>query len=166
MILGMSLHTFTLVHVLLSLAGLASGLVVVIGLLKGRRLDGWTAFFLATTVATSATGFLFPVDHVLPSHIVGVISLVVLALAIVARYPFHLAGAWRRVYVIGAVLALYLNAFVGVVQAFMKIPALKALAPTQAEPPFAIAQILVLALFVALGTFAVLRFRPQSAGPA
>src|SRR5712664_1752610 len=118
MILGMSLSTLTVVHVLLSLIGLGSGLVVVLGLLGGKRLDGWTALFLATTVATSATGFLFPFDHLLPSHIVGITSLLVLAVAILARYQFRLAGGWRRAYVVCAVLALYLNAFVAVVQAF------------------------------------------------
>ena len=164
MILGMSLSTFTLVHVLLSLIGLGSGVVVLFGLLGGKRLDGWTAVFLATTAATSLTGFLFPFDHLLPSHIVGIVSLLVLALAIVARYPLRLAGGWRRAYVISAVLALYLNAFVAVVQGFLKVPALHALAPTQAEPPFAIAQFLVLALFVVLGVFAARRFRPEPVG--
>ncbi len=112
MILGMTTSTFTFVHVLLSLVGIGSGFVVVFGLLTGKRLDGWTALFLATTVATSVTGFLFPFDHLLPSHKVGIISLVVLAVAILARYAFHLTGAWRRVYVISALVALYLNVFV------------------------------------------------------
>jgi hypothetical protein len=159
MILGMSIGTFTLVHVLISLVAIASGFVVLFGMLSGKRLDTWTALFLATTVATSVTGFGFPVDQLLPSHKVGIISLVVLALAIAARYFFHLAGAWRRVYVITAVIALYLNTFVGVVQAFLKVPALNALAPTQAEPPFAIAQGVVLLLFIGLGTLAAKRFR-------
>ena len=159
MILGMTMSTFTLVHVLLSLAGIGSGFVVIFGLLTGKRLDGWTALFLATTVATSVTGFLFPFEHLLPSHKVGMISLVVLAVAILARYAFHLTGAWRRVYVISAVVALYLNVFVAVVQAFLKVPALKALAPTQKELPFLVAQLVVIALFVALGIFAAKRFR-------
>src|SRR5271169_7111741 len=131
MILGMT--TFTFVHVVVSLAGILSGLVVAFGLLNGKRLDGWTAIFLTTTVATSVTGFMFPIDHLLPSHKVGLISLLVLAIAIAARYTFHLAGAWRRTYVVCAGLALYLNVFVAVVQAFLKIPALKELAPTQTE---------------------------------
>src|ERR1700689_2588714 len=129
MILGMTTSTFTLIHVLLSLVGIGTGFVVVYGLLTGKRLDGWTAIFLATTALTSLTGFLFPVEHILPSHIVGSISLVVLAVAIVARYALHLANAWRWIYVVCAVLALYLNSFVAVVQSFLKVPALKALAP-------------------------------------
>ena len=151
--------TFTLAHVVISLIGIGSGLVVSLGMLNGKRLDGWTGFFLATTVLTSATGFGFPFEHLLPAHIVGVISLVVLALAIFARYGRRLAGAWRRVYVIGAVVALYLNVFVLVVQLFRRVPALQALAPTQSEPPFAIAQLAVLALFIVLGVFATKRFR-------
>jgi len=161
MILGMTTSTFTFVHVLLSLVGIGSGFVVILGLLTGKRLNGWTALFLATTVATSVTGFLFPFDHLLPSHEVGLISLVVLGLAILARYGFHLAGAWRRIYVVGAVVALYLNVFVAVVQAFEKVPALKALAPNQKEAPFLIAQLVVLALFLGLGIAAVKRFRNE-----
>src|SRR5438874_5628148 len=107
MILGMTTSTFTLIHVLISLAGIGSGFVVVYGMLAGNRLEGWTKIFLATTVLTSVTGFLFPVEHLLPSHVVGVISLVVLTVAIVARYSLHLAGAWRWIYVVCAVLALY-----------------------------------------------------------
>lgn len=158
MILGMTTSTFTLLHVLISLAGIGSGFVVVYGLLTGKRLDGWTAIFLTTTVLTSLTGFLFPVEHLLPSHVVGSISLVVLAFAILARYALHLSHAWRWIYVVCAVLALYLNSFVAVVQSFMKIPALKALAPTQKEPPFLIAQLMVMALFIALGTLGVKKF--------
>ena len=166
MILGMSTSTFTLGHVLLSLVGIGSGFVVLFGLLARKRLDGWTALFLATTVATSVTGFGFPFDHLLPSHKVGIISLLVLALAIVARYPLRLAGAWRRVYVICAVIALYLDVFVGVVQAFLKVPALNAMAPTQSEPPFAVVQVFVLALFVGLGIVAAIRFRAEPVGTA
>jgi hypothetical protein len=161
MILGMTTSTFTLVHVLLSLVGIGSGLVVVFGLLNGRLLNGWTALFLATTVATSVTGFGFPFDHLLPSHIVGILSLVLLADAILARYAFHLAGAWRRTYVITAVFALYLNVFVLVVQAFEKAPALNALAPTQKEPPFLVAQLVVLGIFVALTILAAKQFHPE-----
>jgi hypothetical protein len=164
MILGMATATYTLVHVAISLVGIASGLVVLFGLIGGRRLEGWTALFLATTVATSLTGFGFPFDHLLPSHIVGIISLVVLGVAIVARYPLALAGRWRRAYVACAVLALYLNVFVLVVQAFLKVPALRAMAPTQSEPSFVVTQSTVLVLFVALGVVSSIRFRPET-GP-
>jgi len=161
MIFGMTTSTYTLVHVLLSLVGIASGLVVVFGLLTGKRLDGWTALFLATTVATSLTGFGFPFDHLLPSHKVGIISLVLLAFAILARYAFHLRGVWRRIYVTTAVAALYLNVFVGVVQAFLKVPALHALAPKQTEPPFLITQLVVLVLFIVIGIMAAKRFHGE-----
>ena len=161
MIFGMTTSTYTLVHVLLSLAGIASGLVVVFGLLTGKRLDGWTALFLATTVATSLTGFGFPFDQLLPSHKVGIISLAVLAVAILARYAFHLRGVWRRIYVTTAVAALYLNVFVGVVQAFLKVPALHALAPKQTEPPFLVTQLVVLVLFIVIGIMAAKRFHGE-----
>jgi hypothetical protein len=164
MILGMSTSTFTLLHVVVSLIGIAAGFVLLFGLLSSRRLDGWTALFLATTVLTSVTGFLFPFDQILPSHIVGIISLVVLAVAIVALYAYRLAGSWRWIYVAAAVLSLYLNVFVGVVQAFLKLPFLNALAPTQKEPPFLIAQALVLAIFVVLGILAVRAFHPGPKG--
>ena len=159
MILGMSTATYTLLHVLISLVGIGSGFVVLYGFLKAKRLDGWTAIFLITTALTSITGFGFPVEHLMPSHIVGSISLVVLAAAIPARYLFHMKGAWRTVYVIGSALALYFNVFVLVVQSFMKVPALKALAPTQKEPPFAVAQLVVLAAFIWLTILATKRFR-------
>ena len=162
MIFGMSTSTFTLVHVLLSLVGIGSGVVVMYGLVTGKRLDSWTLLFLATTVATSATGFGFPFEHLLPSHKVGIISLLILGIAIPARYVFHLAGAWRWIYVVGATIALYLNVFVLVVQAFLKVPALKPLAPTQTEPPFLVAQVIVLAFFIVLGIFAVKRFRLET----
>ena len=161
MILGMSTSTFTLVHVVLSLVGIFAGLVVVFGMLGSKRLDGWTALFLATTVLTSVTGFFFPFDKILPSHIVGIISLVVLAVAILALYGHWLAGSWRWVYVASAGVALYLNVFVGVVQAFQKLPFLKPLAPTQSEPPFLITQLVVLALFVGLTIVAVIRFHNE-----
>jgi hypothetical protein len=151
--------TFTIVHVVLSLVGIVAGLVVVAGLIAARRLDGWTVLFLASTVATSVTGFGFPVDHLLPSHVVGGISLVVLAVAILARYGRRLAGGWRPIYVIGTVVALYLNVFVLIVQAFRRVPALTAMAPTQSEPPFLVAQLVVMALFVVLGFAAVRGFR-------
>ncbi len=162
MVFGMTLATFTLVHVILSLVGIGSGLVVLLGLLGGKRLGGWTGLFLATTVATSVTGFGFPVEHFLPSHGVGILSLVVLAIAMVALYAKHLLGGWRRTYVITSVIALYLNCFVAVVQSFEKVAPLRALAPTQSEPPFAIAQLAVLAIFVGLGILAVKRFRERT----
>jgi hypothetical protein len=160
MILGMSTHTFTVVHVIISLIGIVAGLVVLYGMFGAKRLEGWTALFLITTVLTSVTGFLFPITKIGPPHIVGAISLVVLAITIPALYFYHLAGAWRWIYVAGAVLSLYLNVFVGVVQAFQKILFLKPLAPTQSEPPFLVAQLLVLALFVLLGVKAVKSFHP------
>ena len=160
MIWGLTESTFTTVHVVLSLIGIGSGLVVMVGLLGGKEHPRWTALFLATTVATSVTGFGFPFEHLLPSHIVGMVSLVVLAVAILARYAFHLAGAWRWVYVVGAVIGLYLNVFVLVVQGFLKVPALHALAPTQSEPPFAIAQGIVFVIFIVLGVFAVKKVHP------
>lgn len=159
MVWGLTLGTFTAVHVVLSLIGIGAGLVVMIGLISGRQLGGFTALFLVTTVATCVTGFGFPVDHVLPSHVVGVVSLVVLAVAIVALYGLRLRGRWRAIYVIGAGLALYFNVFVGVVQAFLKIPALHALAPQQTEAPFVVAQLVVLAVFIVLTVVAARRFR-------
>jgi hypothetical protein len=157
MILGMT--TLTFVHVVLSLIGIFSGFIVMFGLFAGKRLDGWTAIFLVSTVATSVTGFLFPFHRFLPSHGVGIVSLIVLAVAILARYTFDLAGAWRRTYVISAMISLYLNVFVLVAQLFQKVPALKAMAPTQSEPPFLVAQLVVMAVFVALTIAAALRFR-------
>jgi len=158
MILGMTLSTFTLFHVVLSLVGIATGLIVVYGLMTGKRFDAWTAIFLLFTVLTSLTGFLFPFTHLLPSHIVGILSLLMLAVAIVARYPRRLEGAWRRIYVVCAMVALYLNCFVLVVQMFLKMPALHALAPKGNEPPFLIAQLALLAIFVWLTIVAARRF--------
>jgi hypothetical protein len=158
MMLGMTLSTFTLFHVVLSLVGIASGLIVVYGLMTGKRLDGWTATFLVFTVLTSLTGFLFPFTHLLPSHVVGILSLLMLAVAIVARYPRRLEGAWRRIYVICAMVALYLNCFVLVAQMFLKLPALHALAPKGNKPPFLIAQLALLAIFVWLTIVAARRF--------
>lgn len=153
--------TFTFVHVVISLIGIGSGLVVLFGLLTARRLDGWTAAFLATTLATSLTGFGFPVDRFLPSHAVGLVSFVVLAVAIYARYSRHLAKRWRSIYVVSAVVALYLNVFVLIVQTFRNVPALHAMAPTESEPPFQIVQLGALAVFVVLAIVAVIRFRLQ-----
>jgi hypothetical protein len=162
MMLGMSLSTFTFVHVAISLIGIGSGFVVLFGLISGKQLSRWTVLFLATTVATNVTGFGFPVEHLLPSHIIGIVSLLVLAVAILARYGFHLAGAWNRIYAITAVIALYLNVFVLVVQLFRRIPFLTTLAPTQSEPPFFIAQIIIMGLFIALGIAAAKGFRNQT----
>ena len=159
MILGMPTATYTLIHVIISLIASGSGLVVMYGLLKANPLNRWTALFLTTTVLTSVTGFGFPIMQITPAIKLGVVSLIVWAIAIVARYPRHMAGGWRKTYVISASLALYFNVFVLVVQSFEKIPALKALAPTQKEPPFAVAQLAALAIFVALVIFAVKRFR-------
>jgi hypothetical protein len=156
MIFGMTPLTF--VHVLLSLIGIFSGAFVLLGLLGSRRLNGWTRIFLSTTALTSATGYLFPFHRLLPSHIIGAVSLLVLAIAIVARYPKNLAGSWRRVYVVTSMVAFYLNVFVLVFQAFLKVPALRAAAPTQSEPPFVVAQILVMLLFIVLTVFAVKDF--------
>ena len=158
----MVLSFLTFIHVTISLAGIVAGLVVLRGLLVGQRLDRWTALFLSTTVLTSVTGFFFPTTHLLPSQIVGGVSLLILTLAIYARYSRRLQGAWRKVYVIGAVIALYLNVFVGVVQAFLKISSLRALAPTQSEPPFKLTQLIVLLLFIALGAIATMRFSDKA----
>jgi hypothetical protein len=152
MIPGMT--AFTFFHVVLSLVGILSGFVVFFGLVTGKRLNGWTGLFLTTTMATSVTGFLFPFHKFLPSHGVGIVSLIVLAVAIFARYGRGLAGAWRRTYVVNAVISLYLNFFVLIAQQFMKVPALKALAPTQSEPPFLVTQVAVMVIFIVLGFLA------------
>jgi hypothetical protein len=156
----MILHVYTIIHTLISLVGIFTGLIVLFGLLAGKRLDGWTKWFLITTVATSVTGFGFPLHHFGPPHVVGIISLVVLAITIYARYSKCLAGTWRWIYVVGAMIALYLNVFVGVVQAFQKLPALHAIAPTQTEPPFQLTQLVVLVLFVLLTIIGVIKFHP------
>jgi hypothetical protein len=158
--------TFTLIHVALSLVGIIAGLVVAGGLVAGKRLDGWTGVFLVTTVLTNVTGFGFPFVTFLPSHGVGILSLIVLPVVIIARYWKHLAGAWRGVYVVGTVLALYLNVFVLLAQLFLRLPALIVAAPTQKEPPFLLTQLVVLALFVWLGRAAVSGFRGESAARA
>jgi len=160
MILGLSTSTFTTVHVIISLVGIVSGAVMLYGMLNERRFNGLTEIFLVTTILTSVTGFFFPSDHILPSHIVGIISLVLLAAAVIALSIYHLAGFWRLVYIVGAVMAFYLNVFVAVVQSFQKLPFFHSLAPTQSEPPFLIAQILVLVIFVVLGFLAAKRFHP------
>jgi hypothetical protein len=156
-----NLSTFTIVHVVISLIGIASGLVLMFGLLVARKLNRWSALFLISTIATSVTGFFFPFHGLTPAIVVGVISLVVLAVAIIARYVRRLAGAWRWIYVVTVMIALYLNVFVLIVQLFQKVPALKALAPTQSEPPFAVMQLVVLALFVVLTIMAAIKFRGE-----
>jgi hypothetical protein len=161
MILGMSFSAFTWLHVVLSLIGIASGIIVLFGMLGGKSVKGLTGLFLATTVLTSVTGFMIPFAGLGPSHIVGLISLAVLAAAVLALYIYRLAGAWRWIYVAGAVIALYLNVFVGVVQAFQKLSLLQPLAPTQSEPPFIAAQLAVLAIFAIVGIAAVRSFHPE-----
>ena len=159
MILGMT--TFTFVHVVISLVAIFSGLVTVFGMIAGKRLDGWTGLFLVMTVLTSVTGFMFPYHGFTPAIGVGILSLVALAMAIVARYRRHLVGGWRRTYVISAVIALYLNVFVLVVQLFEKVPVLHAMAPKGSEPPFLITQAIVMVIFVVLGILAAKKFRDQ-----
>jgi len=158
--------TFTLIHTALSIVGIAAGFAAAAGLLRGELRSGSTAVFLGATIATSITGFLFPFDQFLPSHWVGVISLIVLAVAVYALYSAHLVGAWRVTYVVAAMTALYLNVFVLVVQAFRKVPFLHALAPTESELPFAAAQGVVFLLFVWLTVAAVRAFHPRAALPA
>ena len=160
------LAALTLIHVVISLIGIAAGLVVTLGLLRSQRMDGWTALFLVTTVASSATGFLFPFRKLLPSHILGVISLVLLAFAIAGRYKFQLAGAWRRTYAVTAILSLWLNVFVLIAQLFMKVPALHPLAPTGSEPPFLMAQTVVMIIFITLAVLAAKNFRVDIARAA
>jgi hypothetical protein len=153
---------YTLIHVGLSLVGIFAGLVVAGGLVAGKQLQGWTGVFLVTTAARSITGFGFPFVTLLPSHVVGVISLVVLGVVIIGRYVKHLTGAWRGIYTLGALLALYLNVFVLLAQLFRRLPALIVAAPTQKEPPLLVTQLVVLALFVWLAWAAVKGFRAQS----
>ena len=157
----MILQIYTIVHTLISLVAIFTGFVVLFGLLSDKRFDGWTKWFLITAVATTVTGFFFPFHGFTPAIGLGLISLPILALTIYARYPKNLAGAWRLIYVLGAVIALYFNVFVGVVQSFEKIPALHAMAPTQTEQPFKFTQLTVLSLFVILAIVAVIRFRPE-----
>jgi len=156
MILGMT--TFTVVHVLLSLVAILSGLVVLFGLLSADPMNRWALLFLATTLATSVTGFFFPFHGFTPALGVGILSMFFLAATITARYGLHLRGAWRWIYVVGAVVALYFNSFVLVVQSFLKIPVLHALAPTGSEPAFVLAQGIVLVFYAVTGFLAVKRF--------
>ena len=160
MILGLSIAAFTILHVIISLIAIVSGIYVVIAMVGGSKPAGWTALFLLTTVLTSVTGFLFPITHFTPAVGTGIVSLLVLAFALVALYGKHLSGAWRWIYVVTAIAALYFNVLVLIVQAFLKVPVLHPLAPNGNEPPFLIAQTVALVLFVGLGIAAVIRFRP------
>ena len=153
------LRAYTFFHVVISLAGIVTGFVVVAGMVTGNPLDGWTMWFLGTTMATSVTGFFFPYHGFKPAYAVGILSVIVLSLAYFARYQQQMAGSWRWIYVVTAVVALYFNVFVLIVQAFQKVPALKAAAPTQKETPFKAAQLVALAAFVVLGVLAVSRFK-------
>jgi hypothetical protein len=163
MVLGMSLSSFTMLHVIISLIGIVSGLIVLSGLFGSNRMPGITALFLLTTILTSATGFLFPFEKLLPSHMVGILSLVLLAIACIALYVMNLSGAWRWIYVVTAMIALYFNVFVLVIQSFLKVPALTALAPGNppSGPVFAVVQGIVLLFFVVAIIGAVRRFRPM-----
>jgi hypothetical protein len=156
----MSLSLFTRIHVAISVIGIASGLVVVRGMLAARILRAVTALFLASTLLTCVTGFMYPFHGITPGIVIGIVSVVLLLAAILALYSFHLAGAWRWIYVVCSVMALWLNVFIFIVQSFQKIPAFHSLAPTQTEAPFKIAQLLALAIFVILGIFAVKKFHP------
>lgn len=159
MILGLTIQVF--VHTIVSLIAIVTGFVVLAGLFKAERLEGWTAWFLILSVATSLTGVTLPAEKFLPSHAVAIIALVVLLFTVAAKYTFNMHGVWRRIYVIGAVISLYLNVFVLIAQAFQKVPALKALAPTGSEPAFAIVQGIVLVGFIVKGYLAVRRFAPR-----
>jgi hypothetical protein len=162
MVLGMSLAAFTMVHVIISLIAIAAGFVVLSGLLGSNRMAGMTALFLLTTILTNATGFLFPFEKLLPSHMIALLSLVLLAIACLALYGMKLSGAWRWIYVVTALLSLYFNVFVLVIQSFLKIPALTALAPGNppAGPVFAVVQGIVLVFFIVVIIGSVRRFRP------
>lgn len=155
--LGLGIETFTFLHVAISLAALAAGFIVVGGWLSGTQLPRTTHLFLWTTVLTNVTGLLFPFNGLLPSHIVAIISILLLLIAIYALYARGALGVWRKVFVVTSLAALYLNAFVLVVQTFLKDPALAALAPTQSEPAFVAAQALTLLTFLVLGYGALRR---------
>ncbi len=160
MILGLSLANFTVLHLVISMIAIAFGFVVAGGLLSSNKLPGWTALFLITTVLTNMTGFLFPFTKLLPSHVVAIISLVLLAVALYALYGKALAGKWRFVYVVTSMLALWFNVFVLIAQSFQKVALLNVYAPTGTEPPFAITQGVMLAFFILVIVAAVRKFRP------
>jgi len=166
MILGMSLSNFTTVHVIISLIGIAAGFVALYGMVTSNRLELWTALFLIFTILTSVTGFFFPLVKVGPPHIIGAISLVLLAAAVLGIYVYSLAGPWRWIYVVAALIAQWFNVAIGIIQAFQKLDFLKPLAPTQSEPPFLVTQLVVLALFIVLGWLAVRRFHPAATAQA
>lgn len=155
----LDLPTLNLFHVVISMIGIFAGLVVVGGMMAGNRLNGWTQVFLVTTVLTNVTGFFFPFTILLPSHKVGIVSLIILPIAIFARYGKHLEGRWRSVYVIGSVAALWLNVFVLMVQLFQRIPLLLLIAPTQKSPAFGATQLLILVMFIVLGRAALKGFK-------
>jgi hypothetical protein len=164
MILGMSIHTFTIVHVIISLVGIVAGVIVAVAMVQGKSAPGWTALALLSLILTSVTGFFFPNPTFTPAQGVGIVSLVVLTVAVIALYFQHLTGAWRWLYVVAATIAIYLDCFVGVIQSFQKIGFLHALAPTQStEPAFVVAQLVVLAIFVVLGFGALKKFHPRAA---
>ena len=162
-ILGLSLSAFTTLHVAISVIAIAAGLVVLRGFLASHPMNAVTLLFLVTTVLTSVTGFLFPYHGVTPGIVIGVISMVVVVAAILARYAFHMAGSWRWIYVVSSVVALWFNVFVFIVQSFEKIPALHRLAPTGTELPFKAVQLAFLLAFLALGYFSVRKFRVAAA---
>ena len=162
MMLGMSLATFTLVHTIISLIGIGTGLIVMSGMWSSNRMPGMTALFLVTTILTSVTGFMFPFKAFGPPHAVGVLSLIVLVFTVLGVYVYRLVGRWRAIYVYTAVFALYLNVFVLVVQMFQKIPALNELAPKGNEPPFAVTQGIVFVLFALAGWHSLRKFHPAS----
>jgi hypothetical protein len=162
MIIGLSIYTFTIIHVIISLVAIASGIVVLVGMLGANRLRGWTALFLVTSILTSVTGFMFPINGFTPAIGTGIVSILVLGVALIALYAKHLVGSWRWIYVTAAATALYFNVLVLIVQSFQKVPALHALAPTQSEPPFLIAQGSALVVFLVVGFFAASRFRPAT----
>ena len=160
---GIPTHLFLQIHVTISLVALVAGLIVLYGWLNGNPSRGWTAFFLVTLILTSVTGFPLPPFGLDPPRMVGILSLILLAIAVIAIYGFRVTGPWRWIYIVTAITALYLDAFVGVIQAFNKLSFLHELAPNGSEPPFVIVQVVVLAIFVVLGFLAVRRFHPQPA---
>jgi len=160
---GIPTHLFLQIRVIISLVALVAGLIVLYGWLNGNPSGGWTAFFLVTLILTSVTGFPLPPFGLDPPRMVGILSLILLAIAVIAIYGFRVTGPWRWIYIVTAITALYLDAFVGVIQAFNKLSFLHELAPNGSEPPFVIVQVVVVAIFVVLGFLAVRRFHPQPA---
>ena len=163
MVFGISLSAYTTIHVIISLIAIVAGFIAVFQMIANKPLGIWNSIFLWTTIATSVTGFGFPITGVTPGIVVGIISLVILAVALFALYAQHLAGPWRWIYVITAIVALWFNVFVLIVQSFQKVPSLKTLAPTQSEPPFQIVQGAALVLLAVLAILTVRKFRPVAA---